>query len=219
MSIYKPTKTKRTKINYRKIYKEHFGPIPLDEKGRVYDIHHIDGNDKNNEASNLMALSIVDHFWEHWINGDYGACYVIAMKMKMSPGLISELARKSNKQRVENGTHNWLDGTSSKKRAREKVENGTHHFLGGKIQKERVEKGTHHFLDKEMARKRAIKQISQGIHPFLDKEAASKRAKERVARGEHHFQNPPKIICPHCGKIGANAIMRRWHFDKCKQKP
>jgi hypothetical protein len=24
--------------------------------------------------------------------------------------------------------------------------------------------------------------------------------------------------CPYCNKSGANAIMKRWHFDRCKQK-
>jgi hypothetical protein len=29
----------------------------------------------------------------------------------------------------------------------------------------------------------------------------------------------PKIECPHCGKIGENNAMKRWHFDNCKLKP
>lgn len=28
----------------------------------------------------------------------------------------------------------------------------------------------------------------------------------------------PQVICPYCGKSGAFNIMRRWHFDNCKQK-
>jgi len=28
-----------------------------------------------------------------------------------------------------------------------------------------------------------------------------------------------KIKCNHCGKIGDNRIMKRWHFDNCKQNP
>jgi hypothetical protein len=27
------------------------------------------------------------------------------------------------------------------------------------------------------------------------------------------------VTCPHCGKIGSNYIMPRWHLDNCKQKP
>ena len=34
---------------YRKIYEQHHGPIPIDESGRTYDIHHIDGNHFNND--------------------------------------------------------------------------------------------------------------------------------------------------------------------------
>jgi len=26
------------------------------------------------------------------------------------------------------------------------------------------------------------------------------------------------VECPHCNKKGANAIMKRWHFDNCKNK-
>lgn len=28
----------------------------------------------------------------------------------------------------------------------------------------------------------------------------------------------PIVVCPHCGKEGGDAIMRRWHFDKCKSR-
>lgn len=32
---------------------------------------------------------------------------------------------------------------------------------------------------------------------------------------EANFQ---KVECHHCGKIGGIAIMKRWHFDRCKNK-
>jgi hypothetical protein len=28
----------------------------------------------------------------------------------------------------------------------------------------------------------------------------------------------PKVTCPHCQKIGGVTGMKRWHFDKCKEK-
>lgn len=28
--------------------------------------------------------------------------------------------------------------------------------------------------------------------------------------------NKQKVSCPHCGKTGGIAIMKRWHFDNCK---
>jgi len=28
----------------------------------------------------------------------------------------------------------------------------------------------------------------------------------------------PKITCPHCARVGSAPLMKRWHFDKCKEK-
>ena len=42
--------------NYRKIYQDHFGQIPIDNLGRSYEIHHIDGNRTNHSLVNLRML-------------------------------------------------------------------------------------------------------------------------------------------------------------------
>lgn len=77
--------------------------------------------------------------------------------------------------------------------ANQQILNGTHAFIGGdlqrKAQKLLVENGTHHFLSGDIQR-RCIK---EGKHPFSI-----------------------KVVCPHCYKIGSQAIMNRWHFDRCK---
>lgn len=78
---------------------------------------------------------------------------------------------------------------------RKLVADGKHHFIGGKIQKDKVLNGTHHFLDKQKAKERAIK---------------------RVSEGKCNLSNKPTVTCPHCGKVGDNSNMKRWHFDKCK---
>jgi hypothetical protein len=52
-------------MNYRKLWEQHHGPIPKDGYGRTYDIHHIDGNRKNNSLENLVCLSIEDHYKIH----------------------------------------------------------------------------------------------------------------------------------------------------------
>jgi hypothetical protein len=73
-----------TTANYRKIYEEHYGPIPTDSSNRTYDIHHIDGNRQNNDPSNLIALSVQAHYDIHYAQGDYGACLKIKRDMKLS---------------------------------------------------------------------------------------------------------------------------------------
>jgi ribosomal protein S27AE len=31
-----------------------------------------------------------------------------------------------------------------------------------------------------------------------------------------HLNSLPKLVCPHCGKEGRMAPMKRWHFGNCK---
>lgn len=107
MNIYQK-KTRRTKVNYRKIYKSHYGDIPVDKDGRTYEIHHIDGDDTNNEPSNLVALSIQDHYDIHYSQGDYDACFSIGVRMKMDPQQLSKLSSDAQTRRVLNGTHHLL---------------------------------------------------------------------------------------------------------------
>jgi len=63
--------TKKTKMNYRKIWEEYNNQkIP---KG--YHIHHIDGNKDNNDPENLQCVSPEDHFMIHYLQGDPVALY------------------------------------------------------------------------------------------------------------------------------------------------
>lgn len=223
------SKSNRTKINYRKIYESAFGPVPKDTTGRKYEIHHLDGNSHNNELSNLGAVSIQEHYDIHYQQNDWGACLAIARRMKRSPELISELARRhalkrveegtnplvggdvvraSNKRRIENGTHNFLGPSNNMK----KVDEGTHHFLGGEIQRlsnqRRLKNGTHHLLGGKQQREL----VAAGKHPFQDKELH----KRMISSGTHH--SCKTHTCPQCGKVGKSSVMRRWHFDNCRLK-
>jgi group I intron endonuclease len=47
------------------------------------------------------------------------------------------------------------------------------------------------------------------------KEKMSESAKNRKTQAWTGKKRPTKQ-CPHCGKIGADYLMTRWHFDKCK---
>ena len=136
-------------INYRKIYENVFGTIPVDAEGRTYDIHHKDGNRLNNDPLNLIALSIKEHYDIHFAQGDYGACSKIKRNMKLTPKEVSELATKGNLKRVENGTHNFLGGKIAKESQQKRVAEGKHHWLSGALQRistaKRLAEGTHPF--------------------------------------------------------------------------
>jgi len=57
---------------YRRIYEQHFGPIP---KG--YHIHHRDGDRSNNHIENLQCVSAEEHYNIHYSQKDYGACWAM----------------------------------------------------------------------------------------------------------------------------------------------
>ena len=114
------------KKNYRKIYEEHFGKIPKDEDGRSYQIHHIDGNRENNDISNLKCVSIKEHYEIHYEQEDWGACYLIGRKMKMSVEELSDIVRKQQHDLISKGTHNFIGDSNPVYAA---IAKGTHNWL------------------------------------------------------------------------------------------
>jgi hypothetical protein len=196
----------RNNENYRKIYEDFYGPIPLDEQGRTYEIHHIDNNPHNNHPSNLKAVSIQEHFDIHASQGDWYACMLIGSRLNITPEEKSELARKHNKNLVDKGLHHFMGPELQKRR----VEEGTHPWQNkewhSKREKEKVNNGTHIFLDGEVSRQITQKRLKEGTHNFIGntymkdfwnnadlqtlkqrKEEASQRSKKLVANGTHHF--------------------------------
>lgn len=107
--------------NYRKIYESNFGPILKDENGRSYEIHHIDGNHTNNELSNLQCINIQEHYNIHFNQADWGACYLIARKMKISPEELSSLSKKVNQQRIQSGEHQFCGDKNPQKQEHNRI--------------------------------------------------------------------------------------------------
>lgn len=194
MSTYK-----RTKINYRKIYEENFGPIPVDSDGRTYEIHHIDGNHDNNDPSNLKAVSIQEHYEIHYSQGDYWAALRIAEKMKLSKNELSSIATLNNKKRVKNGTHPFQTKTDGTNLQTEKVKDGIHHFLlrndGTSLSSDLVAAGTHHLLKQNggdvLAQKNNQIRVEKGTHNLLKREDGGSVGKDNqhklVKEGKHWF--------------------------------
>lgn len=134
--------------DYRKIYEQHYGSIPKEDNGRTYEIHHIDGNHFNNNPANLKAVTLQGHYDIHKSQNDWGACYMIGLKLSLSFEELSVIMTNLANKRVENGTHNFL---GNKNPSRIKSKNGTHHFSkrsdGSSVTSDRVKNGTNPFLN------------------------------------------------------------------------
>ncbi len=94
-------------MNYRKIWEEAHGPIPKDENGVTYDIHHIDGNRKNNNISNLIALSIEDHYKIHLqqfnetkSHKDKAALVFLAKRLGKSQEIKGHIVSEETKEKI-----------------------------------------------------------------------------------------------------------------------
>jgi len=211
------------KINYRRIYEKHYGPIPVDDFGRKYEIHHIDGDHTNNDPSNLKAVTIEEHYKIHHAQGDWLACYLIAVRMKLSPDTISNLSSLAQLRRIAEGNHPFLDIESKRARVLKRVADGTHNLLGDRNPVHRlVAEGKHHLQGGDVQRRSNQKRIAEGTHNFLDREFQRNVALQRISGGTHNFINnhPTKTLieCHHCGKTGPKPQMKRWHLDNCKHK-
>lgn len=134
---------------YRKIYENHFGKIPTDLTGRVYDIHHVDGDHSNNHFSNLIAVTIAEHYQIHYDQGDFGACFMMSKRMNISPEDLSLLAKLNFDKRIKDGTHPFVTGLQQNR-----IKNGTHNLVGDKNPAHKmVANGTHPWQSKEHAEK------------------------------------------------------------------
>lgn len=117
----------RKSKDHRKVWVEAHGPIPKDENGRSFEIHHINGNHQDNRLENLECLRIEEHFQRHLENGDFGACVLIGKRMSMSPEELSAVQRGVKRPGVggvSKGTTPWNKGKKGYKLKR-KPENKT----------------------------------------------------------------------------------------------
>lgn len=190
------SKSKHNHHYYRKIYKKYNGPIPVEPNGRTYEIHHIDGNHTNNDPVNLTAITLQEHYNIHYNQGDYGACYLMAIqRMSKTPEEISDLARKIALKRVTNGTNPvCVSSNEARIRALNSVKKGIHPWLGGKVQsnsnRNRAKNGTHPNTDGKLN----LKRLDEGTHP-----------------------SQIKVSCIKCHTTCSSPNFVRHHRDNCKK--
>jgi hypothetical protein len=221
MNIY--TGRKRPIINYRKIYEQHHGEIPVDETGRTFDVHHIDGNPQNNDPLNLRAVSIQEHYDIHYAQGDYAACVVLGVRLNMPVSEMSRLSKLDNERRLKDGSHHFLNSEYQSTVNKQRVENGTHNFLGGDVTRstntKRISEGSHQFLKREDGSSISSDRVKDGSHHFLGGKIASEQGKLRMKNGTSNMigLNNFTWTCPHCNKSGkGKGNYSKHHGDACK---
>ena len=221
-------------MNYRKIYENHYGPIPKDECGKSYDIHHKDFNKSNNDPTNLVALSIQEHFDLHYKMEHYNACRLI-MKQRLNKSAeeLSSLARKGALKQLAEGTHPWVgDGTHQRQVQADRVANGTHNWVGPTHNQNRVVNGTHPNMRRADGTSPTSDRVKLGKHNWQKRSDGTSVASDNVKNGSHHFlgksitnrqlttgthPSQQEWKCEVCGKVGKHrAAYTRFHGEKCR---
>jgi len=197
---------------HRIVWESVNGPIPKDDNGRSYEVHHIDGNHKNNDISNLILVTIEEHYRIHFIQEDWNACRLIALRMSISPEEISTLSSLSAIKRVQEGTHHFLKGGP-----REDLKGNNNPMKRPEVAKKVSDnsKGK----PRNWTDKRTQADINRrGIKLQLSEEGL--RKKKEQGRRQFTLNNPAKIKlnCDHCGKIVDKGNFTRWHGDNCRSK-
>lgn len=189
--------------NYYKIYINHHGLIPTEADGRTYEIHHIDGNHNNNDPSNLIAITLQEHYNIHYAQGDFSACQLMAIqRMSKTPQEISTLATLSNLQRVIEGKH---------------------HFVGGQIQKrvtsQRLSSGTHNWQKRTDGSSHATDKVSKGQHPWQKRSDGTSFSGDNVKNGKCPLlkRSDGTSIATDQLKNGTHASLFKWTCINCKK--
>ena len=177
-------------MNYRRIWIKANGPIPVDEHGRSFEIHHIDGNRRNNVLENLQCLSTEDHYQLHYDKKEFYAARLIAQRLGFS--LVD--------------VDGWNMSEEGRRRLRESK-------LGDKNPMKNP--ATAKKVGDALRGRKKSKEAELKRLETAKKNGTLARTEETKLK----MRKPKaKVECPHCKFIGGVSTTKRWHFDNCKQK-
>lgn len=210
--------------NYRKIWSDHYGPIPFDEKGITYDIHHIDGNRKNNDITNLIAVSIKEHFEIHFKQGDFEACSAIKLRMddfnfkgyersEEVKQKISKFQKERKRNPLSEETKRKIGESRKGKKHTDETRNKLSKFHKGKKLSEESRKK----LSEYKKGKRLSDEHKRKVSESLKGRKVTEETKMKLSKKQKGIREQ-KLECPHCKLVGGATNMKRYHFDNCNKK-
>lgn len=186
-------------------------------------VHHIDGNHNNNTPSNLVAITAKEHYNIHFQQGDYAACILLASAAEIDQTELAEIQHMHgiscrdrklgfHSEHFDRKAH-IAEIWKNHKPGRKPVTNGVDTI------RLKTDDDVMSFLQENPAWRRGVPDSSKkGLSKSkkrLTSEEARRISQERINKGIHNFQI--ESTCPVCGKKGKGPMMKRWHFNNCKE--
>lgn len=120
-----------------------------------------------------------------------------------SCGMTGKRQSERTKNKIKQSLMNHNVSEITRMKLREK--------LKGNIPWNKNKKGEYHIFTETDKMQRSVNMTGNN-NPFYSK-SHSEEFKIKQALNQKRLNE-----CPHCNKIGAIRIMKRWHFDNCKNK-
>jgi hypothetical protein len=113
------------------------------------------------------------------------------------------------------GRPSWNKGISLTPKQKEKMK----YANLGRIQSE-IERKNHSIAMEGKNTYKRTEEHRDKIRKALKGRLLPEDTKKRMSKAKKGDSNcsGPVVTCPICGKVGRNRAMRRWHFDRCKEK-
>lgn len=202
-------------MNYQKVYDQIIERAKLElnerllkkQNGEYYEAHHIvpvclggKGDRRDYYHSNIALLFPREHFICHWL-----LCRIYPDNYKIIHAFwMMNICQSENQKR-----YNFLIKSS-----RSYQEAKEHRKKLG-LSKETIEKRT--FTRKQNGWFKNVEDFKNKIKATKEKNPyiTSEKTKNKISLIKLGIPRK-KIECPHCGKIGGDGNMQRWHLDNCK---
>jgi len=175
-----------------------------------------------NDPENIVVLTYQQHIECHILlpnmvtkNSPAYHKMLSALKYMLSS---KKLHHMTNEQQV---TCRSLSREASWELSAQRMQDGTHHFLNPECRKsatkKALERGNHPFQNKKLQKELSMRSMGDKTHVFYGGEQQRELSKKRIADGTHNMLI--QHTCPWCGKVGKSIVMHRHHYDNCPQNP
>ena len=165
------------------------------------------------EEENIIALTYREHFIAHWM------LWKIHRNQEMADAFWL-MAHTKQYRRMNSRTFQKLKEQRNLVLSRRMSENNPSTWPSVK-EKRRVAALGNDWGRANKGFKKTEQQIEnhkKSLLEYYKNNTTSDKQKSSVAEANRKRANKPKVSCPFCQKIGAEHLMNRYHFDKCREK-